>query len=215
MVAIRASSPSERAGMMTLTGLLSALDSSAVRTAMRKPSVAARDIWFSLISIRTPCSTGRASSAEAANPTWRIISLKSATFNSTPADRSGTGMGGNSWASMPLMSKLDVPLRMLSDWVRVVRDRLTLSPGRVLIRSAKMRAGTVMLPSSSICAPIQQVIPSSRLVAEMRRRPSSVAIRMLLRTGRVLRGDTALDTTPSPWANCACDTVSFIVRTLL
>ena len=76
--------------------------------------------------------------------------------------------------------------------MRVVRDKLTFPPGSVLIRSEKIRAGIVTLPSSSISAPIQHVIPNSKLVADRRNRPSSVAIKILLSTGSVLRGDTLM-----------------------
>ena len=74
------------------------------------------------------------------------------------------------------------------------RISCTWSPGRVLIRSPKVRDGTVVEPSCSMRAGIQQVMPISRLVAESRRRPSSVAISTLASTGRVLRGETARET---------------------
>jgi hypothetical protein len=70
--------------------------------------------------------------------------------------------------------------------------------GIVLTRSVKVLDGTVVDPSSSIFAPIQQVIPNSRLVADRRNLPSSVATRILDRTGRVLRGETARDTMLRP-----------------
>ena len=89
-----------------------------------------------------------------------------------------------------------------------------LAGGMVLTRSVKVRAGTVVDPSSSIFAPIQQVMPNSRLVAESLKRPSSVATRMFDRTGRVLRGDTARDTILNPWARFSCRTVIFIFNFL-
>jgi hypothetical protein len=71
-------------------------------------------------------------------------------------------------------------------------------------------AGTVVDPSSRIFAPIQQVIPNSRFVAERLRRPSSVAINTFPKTGRVLRGETARETMLKPWARFSCNTDTFI-----
>jgi hypothetical protein len=68
----------------------------------------------------------------------------------------------------------------------------------------------VVEPSCSIFAPIQQVMPSSRLVAESRSRPSSVAISTFESTGRVLRGETARETRLNPRARLSCKTVTFI-----
>jgi len=47
-------------------------------------------------------------------------------------------------------------------------------------------------------AGIQHVIPSSKFVAESRKRPSSDAIKTLDNTGRVERGETARETIPRP-----------------
>jgi hypothetical protein len=77
-----------------------------------------------------------------------------------------------------------------------------------------VRAGTVVEPSSSILAPIQQVMPSSRLVADKRNRPSSVAIRTFAKTGSVLRGDTARETILSPRARFSCSTDTFMIAVL-
>ena len=125
---------------------------------------------------------------------------------------SGTGRGGNSWASMHLMSVVEVPQRRLRVWVVEFRLRFTCSGGRVLTRSAKVRAGTVVEPSSSILAPIQQVMPSSRLVADRRSRPSSLAIRTFESTGSVLRGETARETVLNPRARLSCKTATFIAQ---
>src|SRR3970040_961582 len=101
---------------------------------------------------------------------------------------------------MHLTSLLNAPPRTLSDWVRTVRDMSIWPEGKAPTMSAKVLAGTVVEPSSSNFAPIQQVIAISRLVAERRRRELSVAIRMLLRTGRVLREATARLTMLNPLA---------------
>ena len=160
----------------------------------------------------TPIRTGRASSADAAKITCEIMSLKSATFNRMAPSISGTGKGGNSWASMHLISVLEAPQRTFRVWVAVARLRLTCSCGNVPTRSKKVRAGTVVEPSSSILAPIQQVMPSSRLVAERRKRPSSLATSTLESTGSVLRGETARETMLSPWDRLSCKTVTFMAQ---
>jgi len=49
-------------------------------------------------------------------------------------------------------------------------------------------------------AGIQQVMPNSKLVAESRKRPSSVAIKMFDKTGNVLREETARETVLRPRA---------------
>ena len=67
-----------------------------------------------------------------------------------------------------------------------------------------------MEPSSSILAPIQVVIPNSRLVADKRKRPSSDAIKTFAKTGNVLRGETARETIPKPWAIFSCNTDIFM-----
>ena len=167
-------------------------------------------IWSPWATNSTPVSTGRASSFEAAKTTCWIISFRSEMLSWTPSDRSGTGMGGNSCASMHLISVFELPQRTFRLWVRTLSDISTRSLGRVLIRSVKVRAGTVVEPSSSILAPIQQVMPSSRLVADRRRRPSSVATRTFESTGRVLRGETARETMLRLCARFSCRTETFM-----
>jgi hypothetical protein len=49
-------------------------------------------------------------------------------------------------------------------------------------------------------AGIQQVIPNSKLVADRRKRPSSVATKMFDKTGSVVRGETARETILNPRA---------------
>src|SRR5689334_21289483 len=56
---------------------------------------------------------------------------------------------------------------------------------------------------------------SSRLVADRRRRGPSVASRMLLRMGIVLRVDTARLTTARPLLRLSCGQVSFTAPPLL
>ncbi len=107
---MRASSLRARAGITALIGAGTGLDSFAVLTESRKPSAAARVMVLSSTVTRTPVRIGRASSWEAANTTCLIISLKSDTLISMPISRSGEGIGGNSWASMHLISVLREPL---------------------------------------------------------------------------------------------------------
>src|SRR3990172_2758876 len=111
---------------------------------------------------------------------------------------------------MQLISVLDAPQRTLSFWVRTFRCISTRSLGKVDTRSVNVRAGTVVEPSSSTFAPIQQLIPTSRLVAESRRRPSSVATRTFASTGSVLRGLTARETMFRPCAKFSCKTETFM-----
>src|SRR3990172_7421431 len=97
---------------------------------------------------------------------------------------------------MHLMSLVNGPQTTCRLCVRTEKSMSTLSLGNVFTRSTNVRAGTVVAPGSSILAPIQHVIPNSRLVADRRSRPSSVAISTFPRTGKVLRGATALATLP-------------------
>jgi len=79
----------------------------------------------------------------------------------------------------------------------------------------KVRAGTVVAPSSSTLAPIQQLIPTSRLVAESFSRPASVARSTLPSTGSVERGETARPTMLRPFARFSCRQETFISSALL
>ena len=198
--------------MMAVNGWAAGCDKVPLRTDKRKPSAEAM-VRMSLSTITsTPINTGRASSTEAAKTTCEIISLKSATFKRMAPSMSGTGRGGNSWASIHLISVFEGPQCTFNVWVDVFRFRLTCSAGRVPTRSEKVRAGTVVEPSSSILAPIQQVMPSSRLVADRRIRPSSLAIRTFESTGRVLRGETARETVLNPRARLSCKMVTFMAQ---
>ena len=62
----RLTSPSARAGTMTVTASPASSRSGALSTDKRKPSAAASTIVDSLISVLTPVSTGRESSVAAA-----------------------------------------------------------------------------------------------------------------------------------------------------
>jgi hypothetical protein len=115
---------------------------------------------------------------------------------------------------MHFKSVFEVPDTMFKVCVRTLRDISTCWSESVPTNSVNERAGTVVEPSSSILAPIQQVIPNSRLVAERRSRPSSVATSTFDKTGKVLLGDTALDTIFSPWARVSCRTETFMFEVL-
>jgi hypothetical protein len=67
-----------------------------------------------------------------------------------------------------------------------------------------------MLPSSSTFAPIQQVITISKLVADKRKRFSSVANKILPKTGKVERVLTARPTMLNPFAKFSCKQDTFI-----
>ncbi len=89
-------------------------------------------------------------------------------------------------------------------------SRSTRSPaGRLATMSARSLAGTVIAPSASILPGTQYVIPISRFVAVSLRPASSVRIRTLPRTGRVLRDETARLTTDRPRARFSCMTETF------
>src|SRR5690606_15786854 len=103
-----------------------------------------------------------------------------------------------------------VPQRTFKVWVRSFKLNSIRSAGKVPTRSEIVLAGTVIAPSSSIFALIQQEIPNSRLVAERRIRPSSVAINTFASTARVLRGETARETVLKPCANSCCETDAFM-----
>ena len=139
--ATRASSPSARAGIMAVKGWGTGWESVPLRTDSRKPSAAAMVMVSLSTDTSTPIRTGLASSAEAAKITCAIMSLKSATFKRTAPSISGTGNGGNSWASMHLMSVFEAPQRTFRVWLAVARLRLTCSCGNVPTRSTKVRAG--------------------------------------------------------------------------
>src|SRR3990170_1246737 len=111
---------------------------------------------------------------------------------------------------MHLMLLSKAPARTLRVWVRRVSSISTRSAGRVLTRSTNVLAGTVVAPSSATLAPIQQVIPNSRLVADSRKRPSSVATKTLPSTGRVLRGEMARATMLRPLDRFSCRTESYM-----
>jgi hypothetical protein len=73
-----------------------------------------------------------------------------------------------------------------------------LSLGSELINSVKSLAGTVIAPSFSTLAPIQQLMAISRFVADSLRRESSVAMRTLFVIGKVVLVATALPTILRP-----------------
>ena len=101
-------------------------------------------------------------------------------------------------ASMPLIlasKRAHFSLRVLERGERLMS---TLSLGREPINSVSRRAGTVMAPSSSILAPIQQLMAISRLVATSLRRDRSAAKRTLLVMGSVVLAAAARPTMPSP-----------------
>ena len=78
------------------------------------------------------------------------------------------------------------------------------SGGRLLTNSLNKRAGTVIAPSSSTLAPIQQLIPISRFVAARRNWLSFASNKILPNTGIVLREETARLTTDRPLARFSC-----------
>ena len=82
--------------------------------------------------------------------------------------------------------------------------------GNEFTNSVRSRAGTVILPSSSTRAPIQQLMPISKLVAASRNRPPSDSSRMLARTGSVDLLATARPTVTRPLARFSCRQLIFI-----
>ncbi len=124
--------------------------------------------------------------------------------SSPPATPSMVGMMGKLAASMPFMLASKLAQRRLSVCVRVDNSMSMRSGGRLLTNSVSRRAGTVIEPSSSTLAPIQQVTPISRLVAASRSWLSRASSMMLASTGMVLRDDTARPTIASPFARFSC-----------
>ncbi len=176
----------------------------AERTDRRKPSVAAIMTRLPSKLVNTPVSDGRESSVAAAKATWEMTRFSTAGSMRTRPSWSGSGMTGNSSASMPLMLACTLPQETWSVSVVLLSDRSTRSEGRLLISSPKVRAGTVVAPLSCTVAPIQQVMTISRLVAESFRRPLSTASSTLPNTGSVDRGLTARPTMLNPLARLSC-----------
>ena len=123
----------------------------------------------------TPMSVGRLSSLDAAKTTWSII-LRRPVVSSSRRVRSvssssaapTSGMMGNSAESTPFMLASVRRQCMWSVCVRTCSSMSMRSGGRLFTNSVSSRAGTVIAPSSSTLAPIQQVTPMSRLVAANR-----------------------------------------------
>ena len=180
-------------------------------TPNRNPSAAANVNLSPVISTFTPVSTGRESSVAAAIPTCLIASVN--TFVSTlPATPESTvGIGGNSFAGAPFICAenrahcTDIPTGCS------VYRRSTRSAGSEFVNSVSSRAGTVTVPSSSICAPIHVLMAISWFVADNFNRALSVAINTFCMTGYVVRAGTALATNPSPRLRFSCKQESRIL----
>ena len=111
---------------------------------------------------------------------------------------STVGIGGKSSASVPFIfasKRAHLRARPLG-WA--VDSTSIRSLGSELTNSVSRRAGTVMAPSSSTCAPIQVLIAISRLVADSFNRDWSVDIRTFWVIGSVVLVATALPTTERP-----------------
>src|SRR6185503_8678068 len=134
------------AGTIAETGADEGVERTAFRTESLNPSAAAIVSLSLSTCTSTPINTGRASSEEAAKATWWIISRKSPTLICTAPSKSGTGKGGNSWASIHLISFVEVPPRTFNVCVDVSSFNNTWSPGNVLTTSENVRAGTVVEP---------------------------------------------------------------------
>ncbi len=93
---------------------------------------------------------------------------------------------------------------MCKVWVAMSAAMESGWAGRVDTKSAKVRAGTAMAPSSSTLAPTEQVMAISRFVELRRRRPSSVDTSTLLRMGSDIRELTARPAMLSPRARFSC-----------
>lgn len=108
------------------------------------------------------------------------------------------GMGGKSLGSDPLIRASN--LAHFNSKVFALGERLisTLSMGKELINSVRSPAGTVIAPSSSTLAPIQQLIAISRLVVTNFKRDWSVTSMTLLVIGKVVLVATALPTMLNP-----------------
>ena len=130
-----------------------------------------------------PVSTGRLSSVAAAKTTRATPLLNSATSTLTETPASTLGMGGKSLASTPVMRASKRRHFRVSVFLaeRVIS---ILSFGSVATKSVSSLAGTVVAPSSSTLAPIQQDTAISRLVADSFSRPSSVVKQHVIGDGQ-------------------------------
>ncbi len=206
---MRPSSPRLLAGTITVNSSPSSFSNRTLRTLSRKPSVAAIARRSGLMLTSTPVRVGRLSLVAAAKTTWstilrrpsvsRVMRLPSRMGCPLPSP-SAVGMMGNSAASMPRMLASYWAQRRCRVWVRTVNSMSMRSAGRLLTNSLNSLAGMVVDPSSSTLAPIQQLMPISRLVAARRSWPSLASSKMLPKTGNVLRDETARLTIDRPLA---------------
>ena len=198
------------AGIITVTSSEIGSASVTLSTESRNPSAAAKVRVSPWNSALTPVSTGLESSVAAAKTT-RPRALRKASASTLAAMPSPiSGIGGNSSASMPLRrasNRAHLISRFLFSGNRL---RETFSFGSELMKSERIRAGTVMAPSSSTFAPIQWTIATSRLVVASFSRPWSVDNNTLLVMGSVVRTATARLTTPKPLLIFSCKQVTFM-----
>ena len=207
---MRASSVKVRAGIRISPRGWSSPGKAATRTARRNASAAAKVIFSPPTCTNTPVKTGRESSSAAAKATSAIISLSrvaSSTTGGSPS--SALGISGNSDASKPFMFALLPRLLTFRVLVSSTNAISTGVCGKLLTKSVSSFAGTVVVPSSSICASTQQLMPISKLVADSFRRPWSVVSKILDRIGSVLRLETAWLTANSPRLRSCCLHVIF------
>ncbi len=181
-------------------------------TESRKPSAAAMVNLSSWNCNKTPVKTRRLSSVAAAKTTCLII-VRSDSGSSRMAISSSLAVAtaGNSWASIPLIFDSKRAQRILSVWVASSSCISIRSGGKELTNSVNRRAGTVIAPVFSTLAPTQQLIPSSKLLADNFNCPLSVANKTFDSTGSVLRLATTRPTILKPLARFSCKQETFMV----
>ena len=137
--------------------------------------------------------------------------LTGSSFSGAPSLMAG--MGGKSLASMPA-TLASLRAQTMRSWrPRGVSVISMGSLGSELTKSDRRRAGTVMAPSSSTLAPIQEVMAISRLVAASLSRPDSEAMRTWEVWGNVLRTATARPTIDRPLERFSCRLEIFMATT--
>ena len=151
----------------------------------------------------------------AAKATCSMASVRTLGSTLMAMPDSTVGIGGKSPGSAPLMwaSNLAQSSARLSGCSEVTAS--ILSSGRELTNSVKSRAGTVIDPSSSTCAPIQVLMAISRLVAASLSRLSSVDIRTFWIIGSVVLVATGPAHNGQPFAHVLLETGHAHGRVLL
>ena len=112
------------AGITALMGRAPAMKTSALRTERRKPSAACHGNLVALHADQHSGQNGHAFIRRCGkdNLLDHLFEIGHVQLDGL-FDRSGTGRGGNSWASIHLISVLEAPQRTFRVWVRTLMCR--------------------------------------------------------------------------------------------